>query len=211
MPPSGWTARHRIITAVMWLHVPVLAVIGLVNGYDPRHVAADLALVVAFGVMARLAVSRAWAATFAGLGLLTCSATLIHLTGGLTEAHFHFFVILPLVALYQVVRPFVASVAYVVLHHSVVTLLAPESVFSTSYAQNKPLLWAGIHAGFVVGGVLVQVLGWRYAERARHVAEAQRAQDEATRREALEARVAAAQEARPRAGQCPPPQPEERR
>src|SRR3546814_3505126 len=105
----------------------------------------------------------------------------------------------------------VASVVYVVLHHSVVTLLAPESVFSTSYAQNKPLLWAGIHAGFVVGGRLVQVSGWRYAERARHVAEAQRAQDEATRREALEARVAAAQEARPRAGQCPPPQPEERR
>src|SRR3546814_1941327 len=134
---SDWSSD--VCSSDLWLHVPVLAVIGLVNGYDSRHVAADLALVVAFGVMARLAVSRAWAATFAGLGLLTCSATLIHLTGGLTEAHFHFFVILPLVALYQDVRPFVASVAYVVLHHSVVTLLAPESVFSTSYAQKKPL------------------------------------------------------------------------
>src|SRR3546814_2715425 len=36
MPPSVWTARHRLITAIMWLHVPVLAVIGLVNGYDSR-------------------------------------------------------------------------------------------------------------------------------------------------------------------------------
>src|SRR3546814_11106503 len=87
MPPSVWTARHRLITAIMWLHVPVLAVIGLVNGYDSRHVAADLALAVAFGGMAPPPGSRAGPAPFAGVGLVRCWSTPFHPPGARPQAH----------------------------------------------------------------------------------------------------------------------------
>jgi len=37
----------------------------------------------------------------ASLGLVTCSAMLVHLWGGVIEAHFHFFVVVALLTLYR--------------------------------------------------------------------------------------------------------------
>jgi len=193
---TAWGGRHRAISAVLWAHVPVLAAVGLANGYAATHVGLDLALVVSLAVMGRLAKGWALASGFVSCGLLTCSAVLVHLTGGLTESHFHFFVMLPLVALYQDVRPFLLSVGFVVVHHSLLTSLVPESVFADEAAHRKPFLWAGIHAAFVVAGVLVQAMGWRFGQLAQQADDAERAAEEAIRAEALEGRLAAEQAAR---------------
>ena len=59
-------------------------------------------------------------------------------------------VALVLVALYVDWRPYAAAVVAVLVHHIGVGLVAPDTVFSHSAGQNHPLVWALIHAGFVV-------------------------------------------------------------
>jgi hypothetical protein len=51
------------------------------------------------------------------MGLLTSSALLVHLTGGLIESHFHFFVIVPLLTLYGDWSVFLLAIGYVAVHH----------------------------------------------------------------------------------------------
>jgi PAS domain S-box-containing protein len=90
------------------------------------------------------------------------------LTGGLIESHFHFFVILPLVALYQDWRPFLTALAFVLFHHGIVGLIDPASVYNHPAALASPLKWAVVHAAYVLGLVAVLVFHWRFAERAEY-------------------------------------------
>ena len=50
---------------------------------------------------------------------MTSSALVVHLSDGLIEAHFHFFVMVAVVALYQSWQPYLLALAFVVVHHSV--------------------------------------------------------------------------------------------
>ena len=59
---------------------------------------------------------------------MTCSALLVHIWGGTIEAHFHFFVVMSLLMLFQDWVPFLVAIGYVVVHHGLVGALAPESV-----------------------------------------------------------------------------------
>lgn len=58
-------------------------------------------------------------------GLITASAVLVHLSGGYIELHFHFFVMLIIIALYQEWLPFLLAIAYVAVHHRLLGTLAP--------------------------------------------------------------------------------------
>ena len=51
----------------------------------------------------------------ASFGLITASAMLVHLWGGVIEAHFHFFVMIGVLTLYQDWMPFGIAIGYVVL------------------------------------------------------------------------------------------------
>jgi methyl-accepting chemotaxis protein len=52
-------------------------------------------------VIATRARGRRVQAVAASLGLITSSAVVVHLSGGYIEAHFHFFVVTAVIALYQ--------------------------------------------------------------------------------------------------------------
>jgi mannitol-specific phosphotransferase system IIBC component len=82
-------------------------------------------------------------------GLLTCSALLVHVWDGRTEAHFHFFVMLSALVLYEDWTPYGLALVYVVLHHGVVGVMDPDSVFDHAGAVDDPWTWAAIHAVFV--------------------------------------------------------------
>jgi methyl-accepting chemotaxis protein len=128
------------------------------------------------------------------MGLLVCSAVLIHLTGGIIEAHFHLFIALTLVTLYQSWTPMFAAIAFTLVHHIGMSLIAPESVFDRVISQEAPVKWALIHAVFVV--LLVNVIGvmWHYQERAYETLEAARRAADAVQREELERRSIADRE-----------------
>jgi diguanylate cyclase (GGDEF)-like protein len=102
----------------------------------------------------------------ATFGLLTASAVLVHLSGGLIEFHFHFFVMLFVITLYQDWATFLLAVAYVGVDHGVVGLLAPQAVYNHAEAWRSPLKWAGVHALFVAGAGVAAVANWRLTEKA---------------------------------------------
>src|SRR5829696_2446142 len=146
LPQEIWERRHGGIVVVLWAHVPAIVLFAVVQGEGLRHGLLEASAVVVLASAATLPqLSRMERTTAAALGLLTSSAVLVHLSGGVIEMHFHFFVMVGVVVLYQEWVPFLASVAYVVLHHAVIGSLDPESVFNHSAALNAPWKWAGIH------------------------------------------------------------------
>jgi signal transduction histidine kinase len=175
-----WHRRHRFLTLVLMGHVIVLYAFGVGMGFAPLHMAWEVGLLLAVAVAGNLRVlPRILQETAIALGLLASSALLVHLSGGYIEAHFHFFVMLPLVAMYQRWAPFLIAVLFVGIHHGIVGVLNPESVYNHPAAIAHPWTWAGIHAFFVGLECLTLFRLWREVED-RQVAAAA-AQANATR------------------------------
>jgi diguanylate cyclase (GGDEF)-like protein/PAS domain S-box-containing protein len=153
---------------VIWAQCFALFVFGLARGYTPQHVALDITPSIAAGFAARSTrYSRNGRATLAALGLLTCSAVLVHLWGGHIEGHFSFFVMVSLLSLYEEWFPYLLAFGFVLVHHAVGGLIDPHSVFDHADAWRDPVLWAGIHALFIAAMGIVNMLCWRLNEDAR--------------------------------------------
>jgi len=98
-------------------------------------------------------------------GLLTAAAMGVHVSGGVTEAHFSFFVVVVLLTLYEDWRVFVLAILYTLLHHGVLGTLAAHDVFA-SHSGNA-WTWAAIHSGFVAASGAAGVVAWRLNEDVR--------------------------------------------
>src|SRR5690242_15113564 len=96
-----FSARHRLLTWILALHIPVLIAVGLITGHTVITSLSGALIVAALVGFAVLPGDRRRRALSTSLGLLTCSALLVHLTHGSSEAHFHYFVAVALIALYQ--------------------------------------------------------------------------------------------------------------
>lgn len=166
LPEPVWAARHRGILGLLWLHVPALAVLAAVRGYSAVHSLLEIAIVVVAAVLASWTVldrpARAAVATF---GLFTCSSLVVHFSGGITEMHFHFFVMVVVVSLYQDWFAFLVGIAFVLLHHGVIGTLAPADVYSSSQAIASPWSWAAIHAGFILAESIACLVAWKKSEQ----------------------------------------------
>ena len=180
LPERVWRARHRFLVGLTFFHAVIIALASLVLGYrwelgfaalfaedNALHVGGEALIVAGFGVLAcwRRA-GRTVQATFVGFGLMSASAILVHLSGGYIEFHFHFFVMLTFLALCQDWIPYLLAVAFVAVHHGVVGVLWPQSVYNHEAAFNAPWTWAGIHALFVLWSCVGSVIAWRFNERA---------------------------------------------
>ena len=98
---------------------------------------------------------------------MTCSAILVYLSGGAIEAHFHFFVMVPVVALYEDWWPFGTGIVYVLAEHGIIGGAWPETVYSHHAGHEHPWRFAGIHAAFVAAASVASLAQWRQGERAR--------------------------------------------
>jgi diguanylate cyclase (GGDEF)-like protein/PAS domain S-box-containing protein len=171
LAPAVWEARHRWIVGLLWFHLLPVAVMSAIGRFGLVHTLTEL---FPLAMLAYLG-SRAWVrprtrAILTGVGLMTASALLVHLSGGTTEVHFHFFVMLGVISLYQDWRPFLVSIAYVAIHHGAVGVLSPHEVFDHEEAWASPLEWAGIHAFFVLAMSAVSVFSWRLIEDSNRLA-----------------------------------------
>ncbi|MDQ3756484.1 MAG: hypothetical protein M3394_01380 [Actinomycetota bacterium] len=168
LPVAAWGHRHRGIVRLLWLHVAGLFFYGLFRGVGPVHGLQEAAAVGAFAVLAtRREASENLRMATATLGLMTSSAVLVHLSGGTIEAHFHFFVMVAVVSLYQTWLPFLLAVGFVVVHHGLVGALDPDAVFNHPSALEQPWLWAGIHGLFILGESIALLTTWRVSEGER--------------------------------------------
>jgi diguanylate cyclase len=165
LPEHIWRRRHAAIVWLLWFHVPALIAFGLLQGQSFPHMLAEgglIAAAAAFASSERFTMTqRVVAASF---GLITCSAVLVHLWTGLIEAHFHFFVMVGVLTLYQAWVPFLVAIGYVVLHHGLVGVLAPASVYNHPDAVAHPWRWAMIHGGFVLAASVAHIVAWRTNE-----------------------------------------------
>jgi PAS domain S-box-containing protein len=131
------------------------------------HTVAEGMVVAACALLAsRKEASRTLRASLVGLGLISSSAILVHLSGGYIELHFHFFVMLAFLALYQDWVPYGLAVLYVAVHHGVVGVLWPREVYNHPAAIGAPWTWAGIHAFFVLWSCVGSIIAWRFNEAA---------------------------------------------
>ena len=164
LPEATWAVRHRLLIMIAWIQVPLLAIIAFRTEATSSHGLAETAIVVVFLILQSLSSQRVTRAVFVSLALVTCSALLVHFTGGLIESHFHFFVVLPLISLYRDWRPLAVALVYVLVHHSIAGVVAPESVFNHPAAIAHPILWAVIHASYVLILMAVILAYWRFSE-----------------------------------------------
>ncbi|HYT38453.1 MAG TPA: methyl-accepting chemotaxis protein, partial [Acidimicrobiia bacterium] len=165
LPDAVWAERHRRILVLLWLHVPGLFVFALVRHQTVLHGLFEAGLVANFPVAAEVFHGRRRLATvIASLGLLTCSAVLVHLSGGVVEAHFHYFVMVGVVTLYQDWLPFLLAIGYVVLQHGVAGAIAPGSVYNHKSAIDHPWTWAGIHGAFIGAMSFAAIASWKLNE-----------------------------------------------
>ena len=180
LPEDVWRRRHQFLVALTWFHVAVIALTGPVFGYKwtlslaaffddstVLHTVGESLVVALFAALAGWnSISRTFRATAVSFGLMSASAIIVHLSGGYIEFHFHFFVMLVFLALYQDWVPYLFAVGFVAIHHGTVGVLWPSEVYNHPAALNAPWAWAGIHAFFVLCSCVGSVVAWRFNEQA---------------------------------------------
>lgn len=174
LPVEEWTKRHRWLVVLLWLHAAALPVYGAWRGYGLWHALLEGGAIALFAAAATAdAWPVRWRAALGAVGLVTASAVLVHFSEGLIEAHFHFFVVILLLTLYEDWIPFLIALGYVVIHHGVAGQLSPELVYNHPAAIDNPWEWALVHGGFVAAAAAGAVVAWRLNEEARaHAGEA---------------------------------------
>ena len=190
--PEVFTARHRVLRTALWLQSVVLGAILVVQtqahaashatshatAHATEHVGAhshgQAALWASYGLSLACVVldllwrsSRRAQAVLVSLGLLLGCDVTLHAFGGRTDLHLQFFVVVAAISLYQAWAPMLLAVAFVGVHHFVMSHLAPEAVFSDPAAAANPLPWALLHAGYILAQVVVLMALWSSSERAR--------------------------------------------
>jgi PAS domain-containing protein len=150
---------------LLWAHVFTLPLIAVLRGEGYLHALAEASLPLWFALGAELrALTARWRSASATLGLVVSSATLVHLFDGLIEAHFHFFVMVAVVALYQAWLPFLLALGFVVVHHSVLGWLVPDAVYNHDAGGGAPLLWGVVHGAFILAESVACLVYWRASE-----------------------------------------------
>ena len=78
--------------------------------------------------------------------------------------HFHFFVMVAVVAIYQSWYPFLLAIGFVLLHHGVIGAIDSSSVYNHLEALRSPWRWAAVHALFIAGESVAALTTWKLNE-----------------------------------------------
>src|SRR5437870_3511418 len=96
LPADEWQARHHALLVFLWANVVGLTTFGYVTGhYGVTHNVLHVGSLLAFAVLGGAQrLGRTARTICVSLGLLTAAALLVHMTNGLIESHFYFFVVI---------------------------------------------------------------------------------------------------------------------
>ena len=203
IPDQAWEKRHKYFIITVLSHIPILLALGRLEGSESVVTGATFPtiplgmLLLEVGIIAGLALAaaipqlnRRVRTVLAVTGLAVCSGTLVHVTGGYIEAHFHFFVAVGIAAIYEDWLPFGVGIGYVVVTHGVFGMIDPSRVYNHAAAQMNPWAWSLIHAGFVAALAIALTVHLSSIERSRRTAQSElrRARERANRIDDLEQR-----------------------
>jgi diguanylate cyclase (GGDEF)-like protein len=168
LPEPVWRTRHRAVTLLLVVHAVAIAVAAAVMGQDFADVVTNAA-VPGLGAFAasRSSLGRLARSGIASVALMLTSGVVVHLMHGSIEGHFHFFAMIPVVALYELWVPFCLAVGVVLVHHGVMGTLNPQAVYDHQSAVEHPWRWAFVHAAFFASACVGALINWRLHEQAR--------------------------------------------
>jgi signal transduction histidine kinase len=159
-----WQRRHLFLQWVLLLHVVGLYVFGLWRGIGSTETAIALVAPFACLVVGRLVPHRRLASLFITAGLVYCSAALVGFSGGSIEAHFHFFIMIGFIALYQDWVPFLWNIAFTVASHGIGSVWQTNLIFNHPSGQTSPWTWSTIHGVAVLAACVGVVVFWQNTE-----------------------------------------------
>jgi PAS domain S-box-containing protein len=179
LPAPVWQSRHRFLLRLTWLHASLIAVIAvmfgdswelslaaLVRDGTMLRTIAEAIIVGFFASVAALTTGRALPPVAVGFGLISASAFLVHLSGGAIEFHFHFFVVLAFLALYQDRISYILVLVYLLIYHAVIGALWPHYVYNHPAALAAPWSWAAVHSFFLIAAAIGNMSAWRFNQKA---------------------------------------------
>ncbi|MEA2270821.1 MAG: hypothetical protein QOC64_3431 [Solirubrobacteraceae bacterium] len=159
---ATWATRHRGMLVLLVAQAAVLALWSAGTGQSAWHLMLHIAPI---GVAAAVAAStrcppRIRACAMA-LGLFTESALVVHVSGAPMGVHFHYFVMLCVLALYEDLGPFGLGIGYAVAQHAVMGGMDAPEVFGPG-AEGRPAWALGtVHSGFLLAAGVALVANWR--------------------------------------------------
>ena len=184
IPDKQWRNRHRSVVLVTLLHIPFLFGLGIYTGSTPIAEAQIPAtalprVLLLCGVVFALSASslitrfrRRIRTILSVTAVFVSSLALVQLSGGYIEAHFHFFVGMAMVAVYEDWVPFLWGLGYVVMTHGYFGTIDPGRVYNHTAAINNPWAWGFVHGGFVLMLCVALVNNWVSTERSREKSQA---------------------------------------
>ncbi len=179
----AFRARHRMLRIVLWLNLPVIIAVAVFSGHAGVHLGAPsghgahetvpishivivwlfIAGTLLCALLSGVPRTPRGGAMVVSVGFLLGAAALVHGGGGLTDLHFQYFVVLALISLYQDAATFIMAIVMVAAHHLVMGLLMPDMIYSTPVARAHPMLFAALHAAFVLAMCAAQVVYWSFS------------------------------------------------
>jgi len=159
-----WQRRHVFLQWILLLHVVGLYVFGVWRGFGSAEVATAMVAPFACLVVGRLVTHRRLASLLITAGLVYCSAALVGFSGGSIEAHFHFFIMIGFIALYQDWVPFLWNIAFTVASHGIGSVWQTNLMFNHPAGQTSPWTWSVIHGVAVLAACVGVVVFWQNTE-----------------------------------------------
>src|SRR3954471_20485554 len=165
LPADVWAARHRGLLLVLAAHLLLLPAFAVTQGWSLASAWSFDALPAALGAAACLSgFGRAARSSLCAIALLTCSAVLVVAWHGTIEAHFHYFVTVGALALYEEWWAYLLAIGFVVLQHGAMGAVRADTVFNHVH---DPWRWATVHGVFVAALAITNLIAWRASERGR--------------------------------------------
>jgi diguanylate cyclase (GGDEF)-like protein len=168
LPEASWRVRHRAVVILLLAHAVVLVAWSVAATTSVSSTLINAA-VPALGAYAatRASLPRVVRSGIASVAVMLTSAVVVHLMSGSIEGHFHFFAMIPVVALYEDWIAFGLAVSVVLMHHGVMGTVDPQSVYNHHGAWDHPWRYAFIHAAFFGSACIGAIINWRLHEKAR--------------------------------------------
>lgn len=167
LPQQAWAFRHRMIVVFAFTSSLAFAVFALIQGVEPGHALLEAAVPV---LLAAVSWSARWGrrirASLTSVALMLVAAGAVHASGSI-EAHFLFFIMVPIVALYEDWTPLATAAAVVFTHHGALGILAPHHLYNHPAALQDPLAWGLIHSALFLAICATSIVHWTIHERAR--------------------------------------------
>ncbi len=162
LPTVEFDRRHRGLLVLLAAHLVLLPAFGLLEGWSlATGVALDVPIALFGGLALLPPLSRMLRASATVMGLLCCSAVLVWLWHGTIEAHFHYFVIVGAVALYEAWLPYLIAFVFVIVQHGAMSAWFGHHVFNHMNGMEHAWGWAAIHGAFIAALAIANLVSWR--------------------------------------------------